>query len=929
MAFQLASKLPEFREFLIQEMEKDNAKVPRGVSSILNMPSKAFKELIARADFLNVIRNQVEKLPRWARVFTTSRPEIDIYTILKGANSSILSPQDSNNIDHIQMFVQHQLSTQLSVDEVMEASKMTELVGHITEKSKGLFHYARLACKFLTDTSHSSWDALMEVANKFDGGLDQIYTQVLETIFADANRETTERFQKVLGVIVTARLPLSQASIAKLVGLSVAEVGGIIFRVQSILSISNGELKVLHTSFKDFLLSNERCKNPLYSIDAVLFESIMASSCLQVMTTELTGNMAQLKDDTASVTALNVDVLDSCLAYACQFWIPHFLACQDTRVLLHLSSFTSKALLFWMEAMILLGCLPKEMGNEIGGAAQKIADFNTGETVWKYDSAQELLEDAARFLWRFEEVISHNPLQIYSVGVTFTPQATKLYQTYQSLGRFHSGSVKTLPPTLQWGSLYKHFIGHLKAANILSFSNDGLLLISSSWREKKVRLGFGHMSDDQQIMVTISADKKGILAWDVSNWKVKHTLDIDFATVGDVTFSSDSRLLAIALPPQSIIIIDAMNGSTLLLAWLRTLLGYPGSKELSPIAVSRDGQFIASGVDETVGVCVSCYDDDDNNISLWDLTGRYKADAPQHQTSLVVASVLISPDGKKIACLTGGKTIVLWDIQGEKILGKSNSAEHVEVLAWSYDGRKLISGGWSGVVRVWDVAGKFECAMNLQGHGKGEIQSVCFTKFGLHAASSEKHDSTIIWSLKNGMALTKIPAVGFVQSLSNGSWFLVAFDPFPGRKVTIWNLNASTITKTFERDTDSLCVDLVCFSSDGCLVAINDDRSTLTVWDVASGAKLRTFRIHSGGLEYAQFSSDNQRLLTAAKEPFDKKQWDVHEWNVNTGNKIRSIEGSIIDYLSRHDFVGANYVAGSDTIAACFNVSKSLAICFQ
>ncbi|KAJ3317037.1 hypothetical protein HDU76_001377, partial [Blyttiomyces sp. JEL0837] len=94
IAFDLASKLPEYHEFLMKEMKADDEKVAKGEPSILVKPSIAFTELLinglqdiqppsshlviiidaldeigkqcdpVRDEFLGLIRYQVEKLPR-------------------------------------------------------------------------------------------------------------------------------------------------------------------------------------------------------------------------------------------------------------------------------------------------------------------------------------------------------------------------------------------------------------------------------------------------------------------------------------------------------------------------------------------------------------------------------------------------------------------------------------------------------------------------------------------------------------------------------------------------------------------------------------------------------------------------------------------------------------------------------------------------
>ncbi|KAJ3319168.1 hypothetical protein HDU76_000625, partial [Blyttiomyces sp. JEL0837] len=166
MAYQIASKLPDFSTFLLNEMEQDHAKVEKGETSTLDLPSTAFKEII-----INRL-NQITQPPNNLLIIIDGLDEIgkqgfynemDIYKALNGVKSSVFLPQNSNNVHDIHVFVRQQLSTHLSVDEGMDSDKLTQLVMHFTEKSSGVFHYARLACKSLTDSSHSSWGDVIEV----------------------------------------------------------------------------------------------------------------------------------------------------------------------------------------------------------------------------------------------------------------------------------------------------------------------------------------------------------------------------------------------------------------------------------------------------------------------------------------------------------------------------------------------------------------------------------------------------------------------------------------------------------------------------------------------------------------------------------------------------------------------------------------------
>ena len=61
---------------------------------------------------------------------------------------------------------------------------------------------------------------------------------------------------------------------------------------------------------------------------------------------------------------------------------------------------------------------------------------------------------------------------------------------------------------------------------------------------------------------------------------------------------------------------------------------------------------------------------------------------------------------------------------------------------------------------------------------------------------------------------------------------------------------------------------------------------TLTLWDVASGKKVKTLKGHANCIDAVCFSPDGKRILSAGTSGKDVILWDAE-----TGNKIRSFVG--------------------------------------
>ena len=117
-----------------------------------------------------------------------------------------------------------------------------------------------------------------------------------------------------------------------------------------------------------------------------------------------------------------------------------------------------------------------------------------------------------------------------------------------------------------------------------------------------------------------------------------------------------------------------------------------------------------------------------------------------------VNSVAFSPDGKTLVSGGADNAIRFWDVasgKGTKTLAGDGRA--VNSVAYSPDGRTVATGGDDNTVKLWDAAtGKL--SSTLQGH-TGPVLSVAFSREG-HMLASGSADTTVrLWDLSGAPAL--------------------------------------------------------------------------------------------------------------------------------------------------------------------------------
>ncbi|KAL8881944.1 MAG: hypothetical protein Q9198_000961 [Flavoplaca austrocitrina] len=875
-------------------------------------------------------------------VFVTSRPEIAIRLGFDAIPDIIHQKLDLRDVPR--RVVEKDLAVLLG-RELGRISKQRKISGwpkdediqSLVRLSDCLFIYAATACRYIADLDWNPEERLSEVivAGSASGGgntagLDSMYMQILtrSLIHGRSKAEIVklcDRFKQVVGTIVTLFDELSTSALAALLGTSRKSIELSLASLHSVLDIPqhvDSPIRLLHPSFRDFMLDDRRCTDKQLCVNRSRKDKELAKQCLRVMSEGLKRNMGHLTTPGSAPEDADRELLSTQLPkhlrYACQYWVNHLAGISTKSEVKRelpnegILAFFRQDFLHWLEAMSLMAKMSQAviLITRLGDLLDSVSD----DTILR-----SIIEDARRFVLNSRSIIEKAPLQTYTSALVFSPSKSFVRRYY--VDQLPSWLIRSPTVEDQWGNCVQ-ILEHddLHVTNLMiTFSTDGNYIASTQ--------------DDGKIVFSCNGTLASIHAdgtvrlFDQVTGVLFRTLE---TPVEDCQLAPDVDKLLQPVPSMSILpggdlLVLSENGQVWIWNWEsnawsdRRVTGTPirrvyGSL-LNGLLVAEIGQNNRNLVD----LCLlDTYTSQIQTIEA----GRL----PRNHGPVAISSFDI------IAWLGEDTSIELLDTNDlSRIKLEEHRERSISALTFSPDGSMLISSGYDGALLLWDLSKQIKCLvdpnaitrsiafspdvrdmLSLQGNRLEKRMRISMSPDGQHIAARDlfQPDGAIhIYDTPNGELKHTLPfpsSYGYDIAFAPNNAQLASISP--GHTFYVWDLRTGALNWTTSRDRKQESLLSLKFSPDGRYLVSGDDEGEILLLDAKSGNVIHVFEI-AARAEDIQFSSNGQRIAcftNQAKVRADASVRAIGVWDTVTGELLHEIGSSAINRDSEFDLDRAN-----------------------
>ncbi|KAJ7776917.1 WD40 repeat-like protein [Mycena maculata] len=457
--------------------------------------------------------------------------------------------------------------------------------------------------------------------------------------------------------------------------------------------------------------------------------------------------------------------------------------------------------------------------------------------------------------------------------------------------------------------------------SIVSGSEDGMIRVWDSNTGAIVTGPFGRywvaitsvMFSPNGMQIASGSGDKTICVWDsTTGHRVAGPFEGHTDWVRSVAFSPDGIHIVSGSDDKTICAWNSATGAIV----AGPIYSHDGS--VLSVAFSPDGSRIVSG-------------SEDKTVRIWDFAGymEHITDANREEFSDTdsgnsdntvalshlphpgtvgvnaghthfVTSVAFSPDGRMIVSASWDATVCLWDSKSGALLlepfkhldpdncvglypdGKPIPGQHphpVNSVAFSPDGKKIVSGSRDKTLRIWDSATGGLIGDPFTGH-TSSVSSVAFLPDGIHIVSGSRDHTILVWDSQTGTPILEpLRHPKHITSVAVSPDGKQIISGSADKAIRIWDLaTGDLIAGPFEGHTSA--VTSVAYSPQGSYIVSGSVDRTVRIWNLRTRAPTVIFEGHTGSVNSVGFSPDGKNVVSSSDDK------TILVWDSETGDRV-------------------------------------------
>ncbi|ELU38085.1 peptidase C14 [Rhizoctonia solani AG-1 IA] len=838
---------------------------------------------------LDVLFRITPNLP--VKFFITSRPKPIIRHRIEALSNLNWSMCVLHKIEKwmveadIELYLREELDNSVSDQNLRQLAKL----------SRNLFIYA--ATTILISSTNLGFQHL---------DINKLYTTILEAAVHQSNRDPQEQqqMQLILWTAVCTRELVNINTLAALTGIKATKVNTLLQSLYLVLHVlqTTSMITTLHALFPDFMF--DQAQSSKFYCNKAKHSQMLAKQCFQVMQDQLRFNICSLQ--TLFIPDREVQDLEAWIAksilptlsYVAHHWGDHVVKSAPCAIVRNgLEEFLLQQLLFWMEVLslkrkldkgvnMLLALKPWMTVEDTSSDLSKLLN-NLWIFVSKY-AAGFVLQltphiyilalafchcsslvhkqhwGCAQGLLSLEGSVmekSQTPLlatwlmHLEALSLSFSPEGSRFAIGFKDgtahIFHAHNGTIALGP--------LKGYTNYTNSVNCVSFSPNGLLLISGS-RDKTILVQDAQTGN---CMYDVIEGHEGLV------------------TAVLLTFSPNGKHILLGSWDWTTRMRDSGNGSLI----PNSIKHHP-----SPVictAFSPDGKHIACGF-----YSVMC------PIVVYDASTSKTLPFP-FDVCGPVCSIAFSPNSKHLVTGHESGELRVWSLQNGTAIHTPSKVHNSKIRSIGFLplGDKLVTASWDRCVYIWDVENGYSNPCLLGTHDN-YVSSAAFSPDSTRVASCSQDRTVKMWNALHSTSShtshpnTPTKAVLLVAISPDGSRIAAAgdekaiymFNTHDGTPAlqplvahtdvgsTRWRSHSTAGTSLLVATTNSYVCGMpqaaISFSPDNRHVVSASPYGTIRMWYVDNGTLRLTdlVGIHEDAVFSAVFSPDGKHIVSGSRD---------------------------------------------------------------